>query len=112
METKKDALGQFELLVLCAVSVLGDNAYGIAIANKVEELARRQVILGAVYLTLDRLEEKKYLKSRYENLTPELGGREKRYFRLLPSGERAMNEALDTAERIVRAIGRGSRKNK
>ena len=56
---KVDSLGQFEQLVLAAVLALGDDAYGVTIHAKIEELAHpKSVGLGAVYVTLDRLEDK------------------------------------------------------
>ena len=56
---KTDSLGQFEQLVLTAILTLRDDAYGVTIHSKVEELARpKTVSLGAVYVTLDRLEDK------------------------------------------------------
>ena len=53
-----DSLGQFEQLVLTAILTLRDDAYGVTIHSKVEELARpKPASLGAVYVTLDRLED-------------------------------------------------------
>ena len=54
---RPDALGQFEQLVLTAVLTQREDAYGVTIHAKLQELARpREVSLGAVYVTLDRLE--------------------------------------------------------
>jgi len=100
MLKKPDALGQFEQLCLTAVLLLRDQAYGIAVHEKVEELGARRVLLPAAYVTLDRLEEKGYLKSRVTGPTPERGGRRKRCFRLLPAGERALADSAATAKRI------------
>ena len=57
--SRPDSLGQFEQLVLTAVLMLHDDAYGVSIHSKVQELAHpKSVSLGAVYVTLDRLEDK------------------------------------------------------
>jgi DNA-binding PadR family transcriptional regulator len=101
---KKDPLGQFEQLVLTAVLLLRDNAYGMAVADKVAELAERRVTLGAVYMTLERLEDKCFISSCLANPTPERGGREKRYFRLLALGERVLAESRATAKRMEDAL--------
>lgn len=54
-----ESLGQFEQLVLSAIVALGDKAYGVTIQEKVEQLAdRKPASSGAVYVTLDRLEDK------------------------------------------------------
>ncbi|HTC32959.1 MAG TPA: helix-turn-helix transcriptional regulator [Bryobacteraceae bacterium] len=98
---KPDSLGQFEQLVLTAILTRGDDAYGVSIHSKVEELARpKAVSLGAVYVTLDRLEDKGLVKSWLSDPTPERGGRAKRCYRLEGLGERALEESAVTAKRV------------
>src|SRR2546427_6729206 len=101
---KTDALGQFEQLCLTAVVLLRDNAYGIPIHEKVEELGERRVLLPAVYVTLERLEEKGYLTSSFTDPTPERGGRSKRMFQLTSAGERPLKESAATAQRIYESL--------
>ncbi len=51
-----DSLGQFEQLVVTAILTLREDAYGVTIHSKVQELARpKAVSLGAVYVTLVRI---------------------------------------------------------
>jgi DNA-binding PadR family transcriptional regulator len=95
------SLGQFEQLVLTAILTLRDTAYGVSIHAAVGELAQpRRVSLGAVYATLDRLEDKKLIVSWLSDPTPERGGRAKRHYRLEPAGEGALRESVQTARRI------------
>ena len=101
------SLGQFEQLVLTAILTLGDNAYGVTIHAKVDELANpKEAALGAVYATLDRLEDKGLVASWLSDPTPERGGRAKRYFRLEEAGRRALRESAQTARRICDAVER------
>ena len=98
---KPESLGQFEQLVLTAVLTLGDDAYGVTIHAKVQELAHpKDVSLGAIYVTLDRLEDKGLVASWLSDPTPERGGRAKRCYRLEALGERALQESAVTAKRI------------
>src|SRR5580693_7861967 len=98
---KPDSLGQFEQLVLTAILTLRDDAYGVSIHAKAQELARpKSVSLGAVYVTLDRLEDKGMITSRLSDPTPERGGRAKRCYQLQALGERALQESAVTAKRI------------
>lgn len=98
---KPETLGSFEQVILTALLVLRDNAYGVTIREKAEELSRpKKVAIGAVYVTLDRLEEKGHVSSWLSDPTPERGGRAKRCYRLEPSGRRALEEAAVTAKRI------------
>ena len=102
---RPDTLGQFEQLVLTAILTQREDAYGITIHSKVQELARpRKVSLGAVYVTLDRLEDKGLVSSWLSDPTPERGGRAKRCFRLEALGERALEESAVTAKRIWETI--------
>ena len=96
-----ESIGQFEHVVLAAVLALGDSAYGVTIHTKVEELVSpRTVVLGAVYATLDRLEDKGLVTSWLSAPTPERGGRSKRHYRLESAGERALRDASVAAKRI------------
>ena len=98
---KSDTLGQFEQLVLAAILSLREDAYGVSIHAKAEELARpKSVSLGAIYVTLDRLEGKGLVSSRLSDPTPERGGRAKRRYQLEALGERALQESAVTAKRI------------
>lgn len=98
---KPIGLGQFEQLVLTAVLALRDDAYGVTIHAKVQELAQpKAVSLGAIYVTLDRLEDKGYVASWLSDPTPERGGRAKRCYKLEALGERALRESAVTAKRI------------
>jgi PadR family transcriptional regulator PadR len=100
-DSKPDTLGQFEQLVLTAILTLRDDAYGVTIHAKVGELApAKTVSLGAVYVTLDRLEDKRLVASWLSCPTPERGGRAKRCYRLEALGERALLESAVTAKRI------------
>lgn len=98
---KSDSLGQFEQLVLTAILTLRQDAYGVTIHGKVEKMAHpRAVSLGAVYVTLDRLEDKGFVASWLSEPTAERGGRAKRCYRLEALGERALQESAVTAKRI------------
>jgi len=98
---KPDSTGHFEQLVLTAILALRDDAYGVSIHTRVEELANpRPVSLGAVYVTLDRLEDKGMVCSWLTEPVPERGGRAKRCYRLEALGERALQESAVTAKRV------------
>lgn len=98
---RSDSLGQFEQLVLTAILTLRDNAYGVTIHGKVEKMAHPRVVsLGAVYVTLDRLEDKGLVASWLSEPTAERGGRSKRCYRLEALGEQALQESAVTAKRI------------
>ena len=100
-----ESVGQFEQLILAAVLSLRDNAYGVTIHEKALELASPKSILpGAVYVTLDRLEDKGLVSSWLSDPTPERGGRSKRYYRLEALGERALEESAATAKRIWETV--------
>jgi PadR family transcriptional regulator, regulatory protein PadR len=102
---RQDSIGQFEQLVLTAILTLRDRAYGVTIHSKVEELSRpKTVLLGAIYVTLDRLEDKGFVASWLSDPTPERGGRSKRFYRLEALGERALEESAVTAKRIWDSI--------
>jgi len=104
-------LGQFEQLILTAVLTLEEDAYGITIHRKVGELSsHRSVTLGAVYVTLDRLEDKGLVSSWLSDPTPERGGRSKRFYRLESPGEAALRDSMLAVQRLWDALPSKRRK--
>src|SRR5437868_9618032 len=103
---KGEYLGEFEQLVLAALLVLGENAYGMTIHERVEEFTAgvRSVSLGSVYTTLDRLEQKGYVRSWFGGATEERGGRSKRYFQIQAAGELALKRALRVAGNMLTGL--------
>ena len=86
-------LGEFEQLVLLAVLRLKEDAYAVPIRQEIEDRTKRSAARGAVYITLDRLEEKGYLKSRLGEGSPERGGRPRRYYTVSTAGVRALEQS-------------------
>jgi PadR family transcriptional regulator, regulatory protein PadR len=82
----KEYLGEFEELVLTLVAALQEDAYGAAIADEIEQKLKREVNLSAVHVTLYRLEDKGYIKSKVGGATQERGGRRKRIFSITSAG--------------------------
>jgi DNA-binding PadR family transcriptional regulator len=99
----KNALGEFEKLVMLAVLHLGEAAYGAPIIQELEERTGRTVSAGAVYVALRRLEKKGLVTSQLGSPTPRRGGRPKRYF----SVQREGIEALRRAQEDWRAMAHG-----
>lgn len=93
--SSREHLGEFEQIVLLAVVRLGENAYGVPVRREIEKRTRRSLTVGALYRTLDRLEEKGYVKSWFGDPLPERGGRSKRYFRVEALGVRALRQSRD-----------------
>jgi len=56
-------VGSFEEQVMLAVLRLPGDAYGMTIVREIESLTGREVAIGAVYTTLDRLEAKRMVSS-------------------------------------------------
>jgi DNA-binding PadR family transcriptional regulator len=92
---RREHLGEFEQIVLLAVVRLGDEAYGVPIRIEIERRTGRALTVGALYRTLDRLELKGYVTSRFSEPIAERGGRSKRYFTVRPSGLRALRASRD-----------------
>ena len=91
--SSREHLGEFEQIVLLAVLRLADNAYGVPIRQEIEKRTGRSLTVGALYRTLDRLEEKSYVTSWFSDPVPERGGRSKRYFRVEALGLRALRQS-------------------
>jgi DNA-binding PadR family transcriptional regulator len=87
------SLGEFEQIVMLAILRLRKQAYGVAIRAEISQRTGREPASGALYTTLDRLEQKGLLKSRLGESTPKRGGRAKRYYQLTALGATAITRA-------------------
>ena len=96
--------GEFEQVVLLAILRLGPGAYGVAIRAEIAKCTGRNVAPGALYTTLDRLEDKGCLASRMGDPTPERGGRSKRYYRVTASGVKAVTEAQQAFRNLLEGL--------
>jgi len=90
---KGDYLGNFDLMLLLALLRLGEDAYGVTIAEELEKQTGREVVVASVYATLERLQQRGLVTSRLGDPTPERGGRAKRYFRITAAGTREVRDA-------------------
>ena len=98
------SLGEFETLVLIALARQGSDAYGVSICDDIAERTGRDVSLGAVYKTLERLETKGLVSSRIGAPTAERGGRRKKHFKLAATGERALNQSLNALRNMTEGL--------
>ena len=102
--SERGYLGEFEHIVVLALLRLGDQAYGVTVRQEIEARIGRDVSIGAIYATLDRLESKGYVKSRIGDPTPERGGRSKRYFRVSASGIAAVNRTHQALQKMTAGL--------
>jgi PadR family transcriptional regulator, regulatory protein PadR len=99
-----DNLGTFEQIILTSLVILGENAYGATVHEKVEELAEGSRSIGSVYTTLDRLEQKGYVKSWFGEPTAERGGRAKRFFKITAAGQRVLDQSMKVAGNMLAGL--------
>lgn len=97
------ALGDFELAVLVALVAL-DEPYGAAIRREVSSRLGRECAVGAVYVTLQRLEDKGLVSSHMTDPLPIRGGRSRRSYRLTKDGERALLAARAVRDRLWQGV--------
>jgi PadR family transcriptional regulator PadR len=100
----REYLGEFEHIIILALLRLEDRAYGVTVRQEIEFRIQREVSIGAVYATLDRLETKGYVKFRYGNPTPGRGGRSKRFFRVTAKGMAAVNRTQHSLRSMVEGL--------
>ena len=100
----RSSLSHFELLVLLALMRVGEDAYGVPICHEIEACTGREVALGGVYATLERLEARGLVSSSLGDPTPERGGRAKRYFRMTAKGLREVRAAQRSLVRLWQGL--------
>jgi DNA-binding PadR family transcriptional regulator len=99
-------LGEFEAMVLLALARLGPDAYGATIRREIETRTGRTLAISAVYVTLDRLEAKGYVRSRIGDPTPQRGGRRRKHYALLAAGRRVLVRTYQSFMVMVEGLER------
>ena len=89
-----------EEIILTTILRLKDEAYGVAIRQKVAEMTGQDLIYGTLYNTLDQLFRKGYVKRMRGKPTPERGGRSKIYYSLTDQGAGALQESRELHEKL------------
>lgn len=103
----KDGLGEFELLVLLASVRLGpEQAYAVAIVDEIRERTGREMHRAAVYVTLQRLEDKGLITTRLGESLPERGGKGRRLVTVQPTGRVAVLDSQSAFQRMWVGLGR------
>jgi DNA-binding PadR family transcriptional regulator len=95
------SLGEFEQIVLLAILRLDDSAYGVTIQAEIRTCAGRKTTPGALYTTLDRLEQKGLVSSMCGESTPARGGRAKRFYSLTTEGLNRLKNAQSAFQRLL-----------
>lgn len=98
--SKGDYLGEFEQLVLLALIRMGREGYGMTVRRELQSTSGRNVAIGSVYATLDRLETKGHVSSWHSDPEPHRGGRARRNFRVEPAGLVALTRSRDLLARM------------
>ena len=104
MASRQNLLGPHEQLILLAILRIGEDAYGMTIRREVEQRSRRDISIGAVYTTLERLQRKGYVRSYLGSVTAERGGRAKRHYRITARGERALKESHEALRSMTEGL--------
>lgn len=101
-----ELLGSLEHIVLLALIQLGDDAYGMTVRREIEARTGRNLSIGAIYATLERMEAKGLVSSYAGAPTAQRGGRSKRHFRVEAAGFRAVRTAQDAMEKMAAGLKR------
>ena len=93
-------LGSFEEQVLLAVVRTRGEAFGMQVRREIEDVTGREVAIGAVYATLDRLEAKQLVRS----FRADSGNSSRRMFALTRAGAEALAVSRALRERMWRGV--------
>lgn len=85
-------LSRPEELVLLTLWKMKEEPYGVNIRKYLSQMTDKYWSIGSVYVPLDRLETKDFVKSYLANPTPERGGKSKRYYEITEEGKKALEE--------------------
>ena len=108
----REALGEFEQMVLLAIVHLKGDVYGVPIVDEIERRTGRAVSPAAVYVTLRRLEQKGLLSSSMSDPTPERGGKARRCVKVTDAGLESLRASRQVLDRMWKGLDPSLRGNR
>ncbi len=93
-------LSRSEEILLLAIWRLEGNAYGVSIREQVSRVTGHAWTFGAVYVPLDTLTRKDYVRKSLSEPTPQRGGRSKCLYALTDAGKEALREIRRVQETL------------
>jgi DNA-binding PadR family transcriptional regulator len=97
-------LTTLEQHLLLAIIGLNPNAYGVSMQDHIKERTGREPSTGSIYASLDRLEEKGFIKSRQGEPTKERGGKRKLYFTITAPGQHTLRQSLQAVHSLSHGL--------
>ena len=97
-------LGEFEQVVLLSLLRLGNGTWGAAIRRDIQERIGRELPVSVVYVTLQRMEKKGWLKSYVGDPTNERGGRRRRHYLIDTRGEHALGRSYRALRKMTEGL--------
>ena len=94
-------LGEVEQLLLLAILRLGEGTYAVPIREEISKHAGVNLSRGTIYVTLDRLERKGFIRSWFADPMPEPGGKARRCFGMTRDGLMALRASRRMVDRLA-----------
>lgn len=85
-------LSRSEEILLLAIWKLSGNAYGVTIRDLVSDLTGHEWTFGAIYVPLDKLTQREFVRKFSSSPTGSRGGRSKCMYELTDEGKSALKE--------------------
>jgi DNA-binding PadR family transcriptional regulator len=97
-------IGEFEQVVLLSLLRLGNGTWGAAIRRDIQERIGRELPVSVVYVTLQRMERKGFVRSYVGEPTKERGGRRRRHYLLDTLGEQALGRSYRALTKMAEGL--------
>jgi PadR family transcriptional regulator PadR len=88
-------------LILLSILISGEK-YGLELRREYEAASKQFMPLGSLYVTMDRLEQAGFVRSRVGASVAENGGNRRKYFRLTAVGRRAFEDGCVPLRAVAR----------
>jgi DNA-binding PadR family transcriptional regulator len=100
-----DFLSRLDEILLLSILRLKDNAYAVPVIQEIKNRTGRTISPGALWISMDNLYKRGYIKKKLADSTNEIGGRGKLYYYLTPSGIKALKRISELHETLWDDIG-------
>ena len=93
-------IGELEELILLTVCILNGEGYGVSVKKEMERNTGRSILLGAVHITLYRLQDKGLLESKLGGSSEKRGDRRKRLFKITKKGMEHLRASQEVRQKM------------
>ena len=97
-------LSRADEILMIVIFVLGIDAFSTTIRQEVVRRAKKKISVGSLWVSLDQLAKRDYIRKRTSDTEEKSGGRPRVYYSVTPKGIQALKRTRRFQERLWKSV--------